>query len=119
MKGVMRASVSAGSSHRDASVTWSPQVIVPSGAAWSGTVHPRRRRARMASARAMDELLAPVADRPGRLMGVILSGEGGYFFPWWAMMSSLILSYVTFGTMFLLTSSSFRLYGRFSTIFLA
>jgi len=26
----------------------------------------------MASARAMDELLAPVADRPGRLMDVIL-----------------------------------------------
>src|SRR5712691_11217156 len=77
MKGVMRASVSAGSSHRDASVTWSPQVIVPSGAAWSGTVHPRRSRARMASDRAMDELLDPVADRPGRLMDVILPGEGG------------------------------------------
>ena len=92
----------------------------------------------MASDRAMDELLDPVADCPGRLMDVILLGEGGcviireprslsttqgvrgfYFFPWWAMMSSLILSYVAFGTTFLLTSSSFRLYGRFSTIFLA
>src|SRR5574341_1580362 len=46
-------------------------------------------------------------------------GRGrGYFFAagaCLAMMSSLIFSYVALGRMFLLTSSSFRLYGRPST----
>src|SRR6266436_3011436 len=36
MNGLMNASVSEGSSHFAASVTWSPQVIVPSGAAATG-----------------------------------------------------------------------------------
>src|SRR5574341_1751296 len=48
MKGVMRASVSAGASQREASVTWSPQVIVPSGAAWAarGAAHATPARSR-------------------------------------------------------------------------
>src|SRR5678810_1332421 len=36
MNGLMNASVSAGSSHLGASVTWMPQVSVPSGAAAAG-----------------------------------------------------------------------------------
>ena len=36
MNGLMNASVSLGSSQREARVTWSPQVSVPSGAAAAG-----------------------------------------------------------------------------------
>src|SRR6058998_3098106 len=47
MNGVMIPSVSAGSSQRDASVMWTPHVIVPSGAAAAGaTLVTTRRSAR-------------------------------------------------------------------------
>ena len=42
MNGVMNASVSLGSSQRVASVTWTPQVIVPSGAAAAGATSANR-----------------------------------------------------------------------------
>src|SRR3989441_8633576 len=45
MNGVMIPSVSAGSSQREASVMWTPHVIVPSGAADAGTALPRSSRA--------------------------------------------------------------------------
>src|SRR5437867_13118464 len=86
MKGVMRASVSAGSSQRDASVTWSPQVIVPSGAASAGCgarhsspphsrrtpIQRERRRAEYASL--MMRLRAPKPGIVDRLMAAVLPG---------------------------------------------
>src|SRR4029434_3814671 len=44
-------SVSAGSSHRAARETCTPQVMTPSGAAWSGRAHASRRNAIATSAR--------------------------------------------------------------------
>src|SRR5262244_536771 len=64
MNGVMSASVSPGSSQRDTSVTWTPMVRVPSGAAGTGTAgatsatammaRTSRRRARISKASCRD-----------------------------------------------------------------
>ena len=43
MNGVMIPSVSAGSSQREASVMWTPHVMVPSGAATAGPATPKTR----------------------------------------------------------------------------
>src|SRR5690242_9657478 len=52
MNGMIVPSVSAGSSHRAARETCTPQVMTPSGAAWSGRAPASRRNALAASARA-------------------------------------------------------------------
>src|SRR3990172_10908824 len=79
MKGVMRASVSAGSSHRDASVTWSPQVIVPSGAAWAARgprppTAPHSRTRPSTTERVMDPS-SPGLESPGLELQVLV-GRG-------------------------------------------
>src|SRR5215468_4546312 len=51
MNGVISASVSIGSSHRVASVTWTPIVIVPLGSAAAGATARARRVAKTARAR--------------------------------------------------------------------
>src|SRR5262245_10996450 len=52
MNGMIVPSVSAGSSHRAARETCTPQVMTPSGAAWSGRAPTSRRNAIATSARA-------------------------------------------------------------------
>src|SRR4029450_1392129 len=51
MNGMIVPSVSAGSSHRAARETCTPQVMTPSGAAWSGRAHASRRNAIATGAR--------------------------------------------------------------------
>src|SRR5262249_48296348 len=59
MKGMMTASVSAGSSHRVARLTCTPHVSGPSGAAWSGVIH--------ASVRSPSAQTAFMAVKPGQV----------------------------------------------------
>src|SRR5262249_19198109 len=64
MNGLMKASVSLGSSQRAASVTWSPHVSVPSGAAAAGPVgaeRSSRANSERIPARATKGLVAPRA----------------------------------------------------------
>src|SRR5215470_1573322 len=55
MNGMIVPSVSAGSSHRAARDAWTPQVMVPSGAAWSGRTGARTRHAIATSAARLRE----------------------------------------------------------------
>src|SRR5215472_3328214 len=78
MNGVMMPSVSAGSSQRDASVMWTPHVIVPSGAAVTGDAgritsavtrsspSMRERKVMITSGGAVSIPLGSAFDGPGR-----------------------------------------------------
>src|SRR5712692_7386622 len=69
MNGVTMPSVSAGSSQRDASVMWTPHVIVPSGAAVAGRAAPKR----TATARSTTTVTREVNDPPVLAMAAFYS----------------------------------------------
>src|SRR4029450_11421938 len=68
MNGVMMPSVSAGSSQREANVMWTPQVMVPSGAAAAGRATPES-RSRVSSAGAIRRAVGRMGSSQTDLIG--------------------------------------------------
>src|SRR5215467_1125971 len=69
MKGMIVPSVSPGSSHRVARDAWTPQVIVPSGAAWSvraGTTRSHARATTVSHLREGGDFTRTASNQPGR-----------------------------------------------------